>query len=87
LNNSNDDKEYSYASEKLSEIYQIQNISKDSVSNYINQIKEWSFILSCTDYKGLYNLDFWKEYGDNGKGIAIEFEIINEVSEWEFFYC
>jgi len=87
LHNSNDNTEYSYASNKLTEIYKIQNINEESISDYINRIKDWSFILSCTNHDGLNKLDFWKEYGDSGKGIAIEFEIINNVTEWEFFYC
>lgn len=87
LHNSNDNTEYSYASNKLKEIHEIQNINEEPISAYINRIKDWSFILSCTNHDGLNKPDFWKEYGDSGKGIAIEFEIINDTSEWEFFYC
>lgn len=87
LHNSNDDTEYLYASKKLSEIYKIQKIDDIRISDYINRVKESSFILSCTNDDGLNKPDFWNDYGDSGRGIAIEFEIINDVTKWEYFYC
>lgn len=84
LHNSNDENEYSYAAQKLEDIYRLQG---DSDPRLINTIKEHSFILSCTTHEGLRKPKFWQKYGDKGQGAAIEFEIINDVYDWEYFYC
>ena len=84
LNNSNDKNEYSYAAQKLKDVYRLQG---DSNQRSIEKIKEYSFILSCTTDKGLRKPEFWQKYGDKCQGVAIEFEIINNVSDWEYFYC
>ncbi len=86
LHNSNDNHEYSYAAEKLKDIYRLQGQNKNGLNNFINTIKEYSFILSCTSHEALKKKIFWTKYGDKGKGVAIEFEIINPPEEWEYFY-
>lgn len=86
LHNSNDKNEYSYAAEKLKDIYKIQGRDNEKINGSINITKEYSFILSSTSHEAIKKKSFWQNYGDNGKGVAIEFEIINPVEEWEYFY-
>ena len=86
LHNSNDAFEYSYAAEKLKSIYKLQGQDENDLNNFINTIKEYSFILSCTSHDNLKKENFWQKYGDKNKGVAIELEIINPLEEWEYFY-
>ncbi len=85
LHNSNDPTEYEYASECLKPIYQLQH-GREVYDPFISQVKQNSFILSTTDISELDNLFFWKEYARDGKGIAIELEIINNPEDWRLFY-
>ncbi|KJF43098.1 DUF2971 domain-containing protein [Draconibacterium sediminis] len=86
LHNSNDENEYSYAVDKLKDIYKIQGIDNEKIKGSINITKEYSFIFSSTSHEAIKKKSFWQNYGDKGKGVAIEFEIINPVEEWEYFY-
>ena len=86
LHNSNDEKEYSYASQTLENIYKMQNFNESNLNSFIDKIKEYSFILSCTSHDSLNKSNFWEKYGDGNKGVAIEFEIINNSEDWEYFY-
>jgi len=87
LNNSNDSEEYTYASENLSLLYEIQGWTKDDIEKYFNRIKDNAFILSTTDIKEYNNTDFWESsYGEYGKGVAIELEIINDPINWKNFF-
>lgn len=87
LHNSNDEDEYIFASKMLENIYHLQGIKGDQLRNHLDKVKEYSFTLSCTTHNGLKSSDFWDEYGDHGRGVAIEFEIINSIDNWEYFYC
>ncbi len=86
LHNSDDETEYLYASKKLETIYKLQGFDKEKIIIMEDFHKENSFTLSCTCKEKLDNLDFWKEYGGKGEGVAIEFEIINDIINWENFY-
>ena len=86
LHKSNDPEEYSYASNELFELYRIQGIDDEKIERIIKQKKRDSYIFSSTNLEQLYKKKFWVEYADKMKGIAIEFEIINDVKEWELFY-
>ena len=86
LNNSNDPHEYNYAAKNYSIIYKNQGYIQKDINLYFNKLKTNAFILSLTESKELYNDSFWKSYADNGRGVAIEFEIVNKSSEWENFY-
>jgi hypothetical protein len=87
LHNSNDEDEYTYASKMLENIYHLQGVKGEQLRNHLDKVKEYSFTLSCTTHKGLESSDFWNEYSDNGRGVAIEFEILNSYDDWEYFYC
>lgn len=87
LHKTNDPNEYTYASEKLKDIYNLQGLNEGQLKKHFDRIKEYSFILSGTSFKALENDSFWEKYADNGKGVAIVFEFINPLEEWEFFYC
>jgi len=83
MHKSNDNEEYSFAAKTLADVYKLQGIN---FNKYIDKIKEYSFILSSTSNCGLKKDNFWGKYGDNKKGVAIEFEIINTLESWEYFY-
>ncbi len=85
LHNSNDPKEYEYASSCLKPVYNLQN-DGGVYADFITRVKENSFILSATNESELNKPFFWKKYGDNLKGVAIELEIINEPLNWRLFY-
>lgn len=85
LHNSNDDFEYSFASSKLKEIYSLGQ-NDNGIERRISDVKEYSFILSTTSLSELRNKAFWDKYGHGGKGVAIEFEIINDLNTWEYSY-
>jgi len=87
LHNSNDPDEYTYASDKLSDIYTLQGVDKERIILENEYVKENSFILSCTDINSINNKEFWKEYADDGRGVAIEIEILNNYDDWKYFYC
>lgn len=86
LINSNDPNEYLYAAELLQAIYKIQGFEDDWIKKYIRIKKENSFITSCTTKDSLNTIDFWEEYADHKRGVAIELEILNKPEIWEFFY-
>jgi len=86
LHNSNDSDEYSYASALLKTIYQQQGLNDEYIESKIENEKAFSFITSCTSLDNLNKEFFWQKYGSNKKGIAIEFEIINNPDDWESFY-
>lgn len=86
LQKSNDPKEYQYASEVFQAVYELQEVSVERYQKWVEFIKENSFIFSATNIKNLYNAKHWKEYGKNNKGVAIEFEIVNDPVDWQLFY-
>lgn len=87
LNNSNDSEEYIHAANLLNDIYRLQNFNETRINKKIEEIKEYSFILSSTSIEFLGQKKFWEKYADCGKGVALEFEIIDDISNWENFYC
>jgi hypothetical protein len=87
LNNSNDKKEYLYASRGLEKIYNLQGRTKEYIIKNFNWIKKNMFIFSCTEYTNSEKPELWKSYGFKGKGVAIEFEILNDINKWmPYFY-
>ena len=86
LNNSNDPKEYNYAARHIAKIYENQGFTKELINEQLNVIKTNAFILSFTETKEIYNPKFWELYADGGRGVAIEFEIMNDPLKWENFY-
>ncbi len=86
LNNSNDSKEYSYASTHFKPLYKTYGYEEEKINDYFEKIKENAFILSTTEEKEISNSSFWQKYGDKGKGIALELEIMNEPKIWRNFF-
>jgi len=86
-NSRNDPEEYNYAAKKINDIYKLQGFDISFIENEIRKIKINSFILSCTNEASLSNSYFWQEYGNKGKGVALELEIVNNIVDWEYFYC
>lgn len=86
LHNSNDKNEYSYAASELKNIYQNRRIDESRIEKHFDKIKENSFITSTTSVDELNNPSFWQKYGDGGKGVAIELEVINNMDKWKNFY-
>jgi len=72
LVNSEDPDEFNFAVETLSLEPKQKEFIKD---NY--------FTFSFCRKRELYNEHLWKIYGDEQKGVAIEFSIINNIDEWE----
>jgi hypothetical protein len=86
LQKSNDPIEYQYAADPLYDVYRLQDLTPDDYQRWVANVKERSFIFSATNIKNLYNAKHWKEYGKNNKGVAIEFEIVNDPVDWRLFY-
>ncbi|WP_461632492.1 DUF2971 domain-containing protein [Labilibaculum euxinus] len=86
LHNSNDPKEYEYASNVLKSIYDFQGVDEENYSNYLEKVKELSFIFSATSVDNLHNSKHWEKYGNKNKGVAIELEIVNDPAGWRLFY-
>lgn len=86
LNNSNDPEEYSYAANLLKTIFKTQGFTDEWIEYKIEKEKEFSFITSFTTLENLENETFWNKYGNLKKGVAIEFEIVNKLVNWEYFY-
>jgi len=86
LNNSDDPNEYTYATKNMDRFYKKIGIPEGKIPELTQTVKNESFIFSCTSTDNLQKKNFWKEYADQGKGVAIEFEIINEPLEWEACY-
>lgn len=86
LLNSNDPNEYGYSIGKLQSFYKKQGKIEDWIASQIQYVKETEFILSCTSIQELTSSKFWDEYGDGGKGVCIELEVIDNPINWEGFY-
>lgn len=86
LHNSNDPIEYQYASNTLKPIYGFKKVDSETYSEYLSRVKENSFIFSATSTDNLHNYKHWEKYGNKDKGVAIEFEIINDPVDWRLFY-
>ena len=74
LHNSSDADEFKYSAEKLK-------LNKDQ----IDYSKKYLYALSFCKSSELGNTELWTNYGNNYKGVAIEFEIVNNPSEWDNF--
>lgn len=88
LNNSTDPNEYLHVANMLYPIFQFfdDKFNESTFADYLAKKKEDLFIMSCTETKEKQNPDFWKEFGDDFKGVAIEFKIINDPEIWSSFY-
>jgi hypothetical protein len=78
LNNLNDPKEFDY----LINQYQVK-IQQDQ----INLFKKSLFVFSMCEYDEAVKDDFnmWRLYGDNGNGVGIIFELVNDTYDWYNF--
>lgn len=74
LYNSSDSDEFRYAAEKL-----------NLADNQIDYSKKYLYTFSFCKASELSNCDLWKDYGKNYKGVALEFEIVNNPSKWNNF--
>lgn len=80
--NSNDEKEYSHAGEIFNHIYAIIG---QKAETRIRLAKTYSFISSFTSSNNYLSQYHWENYGNNYKGVAIEFEINPEYQMWYKF--
>jgi len=87
LNNSSDKHEYTYSVNKFRAFYERKGWDEKRIIDYLNGIKDDSFILSCASTNDVESKEHWKRYADNGNGVAIEFEIMNNPLVWEGWYC
>ncbi len=74
LHNSSDADEFTYSAEKL-----------NLADNQIDYSKKYLYTLSFCKSSELDNPNLWKDYGKNYRGVALEFEIVNNPSEWNNF--
>lgn len=80
LHKSDDDLEYKYAGELMSKVYKTTGWQDDDITIIENITKENLFYLSLTDISNITSLYHWNKYGRSGQGVAIEFEIMNDIS-------
>jgi len=80
--NSSDEKEYTHAAEIFDRIYEI--IGQKGGTR-IKIAKTYSFISSFTSAENYQSPYHWANYGNNNKGVAIEFEINPEYKTWYKF--
>lgn len=65
-------------------------VSYGSFANSANSIKENNdcFILSCCDEEMEDNLTMWRLYGNDGKGVCLEYELdLTKIDNKEFFFA
>lgn len=74
LHNSSDSEEFRYSAEHLP-------IEK----SHIDHLKKYLYTFSFCQASEINNSDLWNTYGNNYKGVAIEFEIVNDPGLWERF--
>lgn len=87
MNISNDENEYTYAANIFKPIYEKLGFDGNKLDNYYNNLKTRLYYLSLSTKKNLGNTELWEKYGDNHKGIAIEFSIESQPEKWiDFFY-
>jgi hypothetical protein len=84
LNNTNDPEEYSFSASKLANLFTLDNFPIDKYTNYMNLIKENSYILSSTFVSEVSSNFFWDNYADHYNGVAIEFEFVNKSNDWDY---
>jgi hypothetical protein len=80
--NSSDEKEYSHAAEIFNCIYKAIG---QKAETRIKLAKTYSFISSFTSSENYLSQYHWKNYGNNNKGVSIEFEINPEYQHWYKF--
>jgi len=86
LHNSSDKEEYTFIGNTIRPVYLHQGYDDNFINEKIDYLKDNFFILSTTSEPELENPKFWKEYGDNGKGVVIEFEILSDPISWDGFH-
>ena len=74
LHNSSDPEEFNYAVSQLN----LSDIQKDHSKNFM-------YTFSFSEIKEKENSYHWEKYGNNYKGVSIEFEIVNNPDEWDNF--
>jgi len=86
LNKSNDPEEYKYASKILKSINN-PTILHLPYESQLKTMREYTFILSSTLEENIKSSSFWESnYVDQNTGVAIEFEILNDPQDWQYFY-
>jgi len=80
--NSSDEQEYTHAAEIFDRIYEI--IGQKGETR-IKLAKSHSFISSFTSSENYLSPYHWENYGNNNKGVAIEFEINPDYKAWYRF--
>jgi hypothetical protein len=74
LHNSSDSTEFNYAATNLP-------IEKDQIDN----LKKLLYTFSFCDSSEINNPLMWENYGNNYGGVALEFEITNDIENWQDF--
>lgn len=74
LHKSSDSEEFNYAAKAL-------NVS----NNQIDHSKKFLYTFSFCKSTEINNNDLWSDYGKDYKGVALEFEIINDPKSWDNF--
>lgn len=74
LNSSNDPKEFGFAASQL-----------EIPDDRIDHSKKYLFTFSFCKSEEVTNIELWDKYGLNYKGVALEFEIINDPVNWNKF--
>lgn len=74
LHNSSDSEEFSYAATHL-----------PIEESQINHLKKYLYTFSFCEASEMNNSHLWNIYGNNYKGVALEFEIVNDPEMWEVF--
>jgi len=83
---SNDESEYTYAANTFKSIREKQGHKSQDIKEYFERMKTILFYLSLTKMNNLKNETLWEKYGDNKKGIAIEFSFLSNPEDWMHFY-
>ena len=86
LHNSSEKEEYTFIGNSIRPVYLHQGYDENFINEKIDDLKDKFFILSTTSEPELENPKFWKEYGDNGNGVVIEFEILSDPISWDGFH-
>ena len=86
LHNASDKEEYTFIGNTIRPFYQNQGYDEIFINGNIDYLKDNFFILSTTSVDKLENPEFWKKHGNNGKGVAIEFEILKDPIGWDGFH-
>lgn len=80
--NSNDEQEYELAAKIFDQIYEIIDLNGEGK---IKLAKTYSFISSFTRSENYLSTYHWRNFGNDFKGVAIEFEVNPDYKSWYKF--